>query len=61
MKSDVAIFVKKCPTCQMVKLEHQKPARELRLLEIPEWKWDCVTMGFALGYPVLKKDMMPFG
>ena len=51
MKSDVAMFVKKCPTCQMVKAEHQKPAGELRPLEIPEWKWDCVTMDFVTGLP----------
>ena len=29
MKSDVAMFAKKYPTCQMVKAEHQKPAGEL--------------------------------
>ena len=35
----------------MVKAEHQKPAGELRPLEIPEWKWDCVTMDFVTGLP----------
>ena len=35
----------------MVKVEHQKPVGELRPLEIPEWKWDCVTMDFVTGLP----------
>ena len=37
--------------CQIVKAEHQKPAGELRPLEIPEWKWDCVTMDIVTGLP----------
>ena len=35
----------------MVKDEHQKPAGELRPLEILKWKWDCVTIDFVTGLP----------
>ena len=36
MKKDVVEFVSKCLTCQQVKLEHQRPARLLQPLPIPE-------------------------
>ena len=51
LKSDIAMLVKKCLTCQMVKAEHQKPAGKLRHLEIPEWNWNCVTMDFVTRLP----------
>nr|XP_025703612.1 uncharacterized protein LOC112805439 [Arachis hypogaea] len=35
MKNDVASHVFKCPTCQKVKIEHQRPSRILQPLEIP--------------------------
>lgn len=35
MKNDIAGFVSKCFTCQQIKIEHQKPAGYLQLLEIP--------------------------
>ncbi|KAL5739512.1 hypothetical protein ACOSQ2_028692 [Xanthoceras sorbifolium] len=37
MKKDIAEFVSRCLTCQQVKAEHQKPARLLQPLPIPEW------------------------
>jgi len=51
MKFDVTKFVRRCLTCQRIKAEHQKPSGTLRSLEIPEWKWDAVTMDFVVGLP----------
>ena len=47
----MAGYVAKCPTCQLVKIEHQAPAGKLRPLPIPEWKWDKVVMDFITGLP----------
>ncbi|GKV48019.1 hypothetical protein SLEP1_g54860 [Rubroshorea leprosula] len=38
MKKDVAKYVSKCLTCQVVKVEHQKPGGQLQPLPILEWK-----------------------
>ena len=35
MKRDVADYVARCHTCQLVKAEHQKPFGKLNPLEIP--------------------------
>ena len=50
MKKDIAEFVAVCDVCQRVKAEHQKPARLLQPLPIPEWKWDKLGMDFITGY-----------
>jgi IS30 family transposase len=51
MKSDVMEYVALCNTCQMVKAEHQRPARLLQPLKIPEWKWEEIGMDFIVGLP----------
>ena len=51
MKKEVAEYVAKCLTCQKVKAKHQRPGVELQPLEIPEWKWDQITMDFVVGLP----------
>ena len=51
MKGDVAKFVSKCLNCQKVKAEHQRPAGELQPIEVPEWKWEQITMDFVVGLP----------
>ena len=51
MKVDVAKHVAKCLTCQQVKAQHCKPGGLLQPLEIPEWKWEHVTMDFVTGLP----------
>ncbi|MCH88206.1 retrotransposon protein, partial [Trifolium medium] len=51
MKKDVASFVSKCLVCQKVKIEHQKPSGLLQPLEIPEWKWERISMDFVMGLP----------
>ena len=51
MKKDVAEFVYRCLICQQVKAEHQRPARLLQSLPIPQWKWEKITMDFVVGLP----------
>ena len=51
MKKDMADFVVKCLTCQQVKVEHQTLAGTLQSLDIPEWKWDKITMDLVTGLP----------
>nr|GEW66058.1 putative reverse transcriptase domain-containing protein [Tanacetum cinerariifolium] len=46
MKVDIATYVSKCLTCLRVKAEHQKPSGLLVQPEIPQWKWDNITMDF---------------
>ncbi|GJV32956.1 putative reverse transcriptase domain-containing protein [Tanacetum coccineum] len=47
MKADIATYVRKCLTCAKVKFEHQRPSGLLVQPEIPQWKWDNITMDFA--------------
>ncbi|GKD18734.1 reverse transcriptase domain-containing protein [Tanacetum coccineum] len=51
MKADIATYVSKCLTCARVKVEHQRPIRLLVQPEIPEWKWDNITMDFITKLP----------
>ncbi|GKE92285.1 putative reverse transcriptase domain-containing protein, partial [Tanacetum coccineum] len=46
IKADLATYVSKCLTCARVKAEHQRPSGLLVQPEIPEWKWDNITMDF---------------
>ena len=55
MKRNVVTFIEKCLTCQQVKAEHQRPTGLLQPLEIPELKWDQVTMDFVSGLPRTQK------
>nr|GFA96720.1 putative reverse transcriptase domain, ribonuclease H-like domain, aspartic peptidase domain protein [Tanacetum cinerariifolium] len=51
MKADIATYVSKCLTCGKVKAEHQKPSGLLVQPEIPEWKWDNITIDFVTKLP----------
>ncbi|GJU05423.1 putative reverse transcriptase domain-containing protein [Tanacetum coccineum] len=51
MKADIATYVSKCLTCARVKAEHQRPSGLLVQPEIPEWKWDNITMDFITKLP----------
>ena len=48
MEREVADFVARCLVCQQVKVEHQKPSGTLQSLDIPEWKWDKITMDLVI-------------
>nr|GEW19563.1 putative reverse transcriptase domain-containing protein [Tanacetum cinerariifolium] len=47
MKADIATYVSKCLTCLRVKAEHKKPSGLLVQVEIPQWKWDNITIDFV--------------
>jgi hypothetical protein len=49
MKRNIAEYVARCPSCQLVKAEHQRPAGQFQPLEIPMWKWDQIAMDFVMG------------
>ena len=51
MKVEIATFVSKCLTCAKVKIEYQKPSGLLQQPEIPEWKWELITMDFTTKLP----------
>ncbi|GJS99799.1 putative reverse transcriptase domain-containing protein [Tanacetum coccineum] len=51
MKADITTYVSKFLTCLKVKAEHQKPSGLLVQPEIPQWKWDNITMDFITKLP----------
>nr|GEY09281.1 retrotransposon protein, putative, Ty3-gypsy subclass [Tanacetum cinerariifolium] len=51
IKVDIATYVRKCLTCSNVKAEHQRPLGLLVQPEIPQWKWDNITMDFVMKLP----------
>nr|GFA86302.1 putative reverse transcriptase domain-containing protein [Tanacetum cinerariifolium] len=51
MKADIATYVIKCLTHARVKAEHQRPSGLLVHPEIPQWKWDNITMDFITKLP----------
>ena len=55
MKRHVAEYVAACLTCQKAKVEHQRPGGTLQPLEIPEWKWESISMDFVTGLPKTSK------
>nr|GEV90397.1 putative reverse transcriptase domain-containing protein [Tanacetum cinerariifolium] len=51
MKRDIAEYVSRCLTCSKIKAEHQKPSGLLQQPEIPEWKWEKITMDLVTKLP----------
>ncbi|GJU72799.1 putative reverse transcriptase domain-containing protein [Tanacetum coccineum] len=51
MKAEIATYVSKCLTCAKVKLEYQKSSGLLVQPEIPQWKWENITMDFLTKFP----------
>ncbi|GKE73276.1 putative reverse transcriptase domain-containing protein [Tanacetum coccineum] len=51
IKANIATNVRKCLTCAKVKAEHQRSSGLLVQPEIPQWKWDNITMDFITKIP----------
>ncbi|GJW18310.1 putative reverse transcriptase domain-containing protein [Tanacetum coccineum] len=51
MKANITTYVSKCLTCAKVKAEHQRPSGLLVQDEIPQWKWENITMDFVTKLP----------
>ncbi|WMV24236.1 hypothetical protein MTR67_017621 [Solanum verrucosum] len=51
MKRHIAEFVAKCPNCQQVKVEHQRPGGMAQNIDLPKWKWEIINMDFTTGLP----------
>jgi hypothetical protein len=55
MKTDIAGHVARCDTYNRVKTEHQRPTGLLKPLDVPEWKWESISMDFIVGLPRSQK------
>nr|GEU35849.1 putative reverse transcriptase domain-containing protein [Tanacetum cinerariifolium] len=53
---EIATYVEKCLTCAKVKVEYQKPSGLLVQPEIPQWKWENITMDFVTKLPRTTTD-----
>ncbi|GKB38504.1 putative reverse transcriptase domain-containing protein [Tanacetum coccineum] len=51
IKRNIATYVSDCLTYAKVKTEHQWPSGLLQQPEIPEWKWESITMDFIIKLP----------
>nr|GEV48036.1 reverse transcriptase domain-containing protein [Tanacetum cinerariifolium] len=51
MKAEIVTYVSKCLTCAKVKIEYQKPSGLLVQPEIPQWKWENITMDLVTKLP----------
>ncbi|GJZ33233.1 putative reverse transcriptase domain-containing protein [Tanacetum coccineum] len=51
MKAEIATYVSKCLTCAKVKIEYQNPFGLLVQPDIPQWKWENITMDFVTKLP----------
>ncbi|GJX69283.1 putative reverse transcriptase domain-containing protein [Tanacetum coccineum] len=51
MKAEIATYFSKCLMCAKVKAKYQKPSDLLVQPEIPQWKWENITMDFVTKLP----------
>lgn len=49
IKRDIAKFMYSCLTCQKSKVEQQRLCGLMQPLDVPEWKWDNISMDFVTG------------
>ncbi|WMV19430.1 hypothetical protein MTR67_012815 [Solanum verrucosum] len=54
MKKDIVEFVAKCPNCQQVKVEHQKPRGLFQDISITTWICEDLNMDFIVGLPSIQ-------
>ena len=51
MKSEIVEFLSRCIECDQVKAEHQHLADLLQPLQIPNWKWEVISLDFVTSLP----------
>ena len=51
MKKHVEDFIRRCLTCQLIKVDHHRLKGLLQPLEVAEWKWEHITMDFMTNLP----------
>ena len=51
MKRDILMYVTRCLSCQKIKTERVQYPGKLRPLDIPQMKWECISMDFITGLP----------
>ena len=51
MKKDALEYCKQCLICQKVKAERVKIPGKLQPLDIPQMKWECISMDFITALP----------
>jgi hypothetical protein len=55
MNEDIVNYVAKCIECQLVKDEHRHPIGLLQPHDIPEYKWEVISMDFIVGFPLMAR------
>ena len=50
------IFLSKCPNCQQVDVEHNKPGGMIHEIDVPTWKWEVITMNFITVLPHTRRQ-----
>ncbi|GJY72927.1 putative reverse transcriptase domain-containing protein [Tanacetum coccineum] len=60
MKANITTYVSKCLTCAKVKAEHQRSSGLSVQPDIPQWKWDNITMDFVTKLPKSSQGRAPF-
>ena len=56
MKKDALEFTKQCLIFQKVKAEQVKIPGKLEPLDVPQMKWECISMDFITGIPKVSKN-----
>jgi hypothetical protein len=51
MKVNIIKYLTFVGVCQQVKAKHKRSTGLLKPLEIPEWKWELISMDFVVGLP----------
>ena len=55
MAAGIKTWCPKCESCQRVKADHRKPKGALKPLEVPDRRWESVSMDLITDLPVTRK------
>ncbi|MCO5581531.1 hypothetical protein L7F22_035417 [Adiantum nelumboides] len=53
IKGDILRYVKQCLSFQRIKAKRIKLPGQLKPLDIPQMKWECIIMDFVTGLPIV--------